>query len=97
MKVEDNQQNLLNNVHELGRKMDKKQQLDKKQKDNIWTRKTKDLYCYQCYQYTSNIHYCKQEGKYRNVDMTNLILIRGSTEESVQGYGIDDIGVEVTT
>ena len=57
-------------------------QLENYQREQIVPRGIQ--FWYMCRMYRHKIHYCKEMGKYYNIDYSNLILIEGDTPEEVE-------------
>ena len=44
------------------------------------------VYCWWCCSYHDRVHFCETLNKWRQIDITNLIIINGPTRESVERY-----------
>ena len=44
------------------------------------------VFCWYCCSYHNQVHYCETLNKWRQIDITNLIVINGPTRESVERY-----------
>ena len=56
-------------------------------------RNEKLVFCWWCYSYHDRVHFCDVQNKWRQIDLTNLLIITGPSRESVERYK-NDFAVE---
>ena len=52
-------------------------------------RNEKLVFCWWCYSYHDRVHFCEVQNKWRQIDLTNLLIITGPSRESVERYKND--------
>ena len=52
-------------------------------------RNEKLVFCWWCYSYHDRVHFCEVQNKWRQIDITNLLIITGPSRESVERYKND--------
>ena len=82
---------MVNNFDILRKQMDKRQQAEQKYRGRFQPK----IYYYACDTYQPDIHFCKRQKRWINIDQGNLVVLKGNTEESVQCVTNKDVYKEV--